>query len=86
MEQIDCNEILGVTLDASQKQIKEAYRKIALQYHPYRNKGNPESNARMKAINEAYAVLSNPSKRGDYDASKREFGCSAYKSLAHSFL
>jgi DnaJ-class molecular chaperone len=78
MEQRDYYEILCVPSDASEKQIKTAYRKLAFQYHPDRNTGDPESAGKMKAINEAYAVLSNPSKRQHYDDLKRQFGSSAY--------
>ena len=78
MEERDYYEILGVPSDASEKQIKAAYRKLAFQYHPDRNKGDPESAAKMKAVNEAYAVLSNPSKRQEYDGLRQQFGSSAY--------
>jgi DnaJ-class molecular chaperone len=78
MEQRDYYEILGVPSGATEKQIKAAYRKLAFQYHPDRNTGDPESAGKMKAINEAYAVLSNPSKREHYDDLRRQFGSSAY--------
>ena len=78
MDQRDYYEILGVPSDANEKQIKAAYRKLAFQYHPDRNTGDPDSANRMKAINEAYAVLSNPSKRRDYDGLRQQFGSSAY--------
>ena len=77
MSDMDYYKILNLAEDASEKQIKEAYRHLAFQYHPDRNH-DPESNARMKAINEAYAVLSNPNKRRDYDAVRRQFGSGAY--------
>jgi curved DNA-binding protein len=85
MEQMDYYEILGVPQDATHKQIKEAYRKLAFQYHPDRNKANPESTAKMKSVNEAYAVLSNPSKRRDYDLYRRQFGSSAYGQFRQSY-
>jgi DnaJ-class molecular chaperone len=85
MEQMDYYEILGVPQDATQQQIKEAYRKLAFQYHPDRNKGNPESTARMKSVNEAYAVLSNPSKRRNYDVYRRQYGSSAYGQFRQSY-
>lgn len=78
MEQRDYYEILGIPSNADEKQIKAAYRKLAFQYHPDRNKGDSDSANKMKAINEAYAVLSNPSKRKDYDDLKRQYGSSAY--------
>jgi DnaJ-class molecular chaperone len=74
---MDYYKILDVSENASEKQIKEAYRRLAFQYHPDRNQ-DPESSTKMKAINEAYAVLSNPNKRKDYDAVRRQFGSAAY--------
>ncbi len=63
----DYYEVLGVARDADEKAIKDAFRKLALQYHPDRNKA-PEAEARFKEIAEAYAVLSDAKKRADYDA------------------
>lgn len=77
MTDLDYYKILDVSERASEKQIKAAYRRLAFQYHPDRNQ-DPESSAKMKAINEAYAVLSNPNKRRDYDAVRRQFGSAAY--------
>jgi DnaJ-class molecular chaperone len=85
MEQRDYYEILGVPSDAGEKQIKAAYRKLAFQYHPDRNKGDSKSADKMKAVNEAYAVLSNPSKRRDYDDMKRQYGSSAYNRFRSSY-
>jgi len=59
--------ILGVSKSASAEEIKKAYRKLALKYHPDRNKGDKESEARFKDISEAYAVLSDTEKRKQYD-------------------
>jgi curved DNA-binding protein CbpA len=59
--------ILDIEPSASQKEIREAYRKLAFQYHPDKNLGNPSANEKMQEINEAYVILSNPSKRKYYD-------------------
>jgi molecular chaperone DnaJ len=62
----DYYEVLGVPKEASKDQIKAAYRKLAMQYHPDRNK-SPEAEERFKEISEAYAVLSDDAKRAQYD-------------------
>ena len=67
----DYYEVLGVQKGATKDQIKDAYRKLALQFHPDRNKA-PEAEAKFKEISEAYAVLSDDEKRRDYDAYGRE--------------
>lgn len=85
MEQRDYYEILDVSSDADEKQIKGAYRKLAFQYHPDRNTGDSDSANKMKAINEAYAVLSNPSKRKDYDDLKRQYGSSAHNRFRSNY-
>lgn len=65
-EKRDYYEVLGVPRAASKDQIKDAYRKLAMQYHPDRNKA-PEAEERFKEISEAYAVLSDDEKRQQYD-------------------
>lgn len=65
-EKRDYYEVLGVQKDATKEQIKGAYRKLALQYHPDRNK-SPGAEERFKEISEAYAVLSDDAKRAQYD-------------------
>ncbi len=63
----DYYEILGVSRDATQEEIKAAYRREALKHHPDRNKGDKEAERRFKEAAEAYEVLSNPEKRARYD-------------------
>ena len=65
--QRDYYEVLGVSRDADAKAIKNAFRELALKYHPDRNK-SADAEARFKEIAEAYAILSDPKKRADYDA------------------
>jgi hypothetical protein len=64
-------EILGVNKEASLQEIKQAFRRLALQYHPDRNP-DPEAHKKMAKINQAYQVLSNPSLRAIYDDSPEE--------------
>ncbi len=63
----DYYQTLGVDREASQQQVKEAYRRLAFQYHPDRNMGDAGVTQRMMEINEAYAVLGDPKKRKQYD-------------------
>lgn len=63
----DYYEILGVAKNAGLDDIKKAYRKMAIQYHPDKNPGNPEAEEKFKEAAEAYSVLSNPEKRAQYD-------------------
>ena len=60
-------EVLGVKRDASADEIRNAYRKLAKQFHPDLNPGKPEAEARFKSISAAYDLLSDPEKRGRYD-------------------
>ncbi|MEW6502247.1 MAG: DnaJ C-terminal domain-containing protein [Thermodesulfobacteriota bacterium] len=64
---MDYYEQLGVAKSASADEIKKAYRKLALKYHPDRNQGNKEAEEKFKKISEAYAVLSDAEKRKQYD-------------------
>lgn len=63
----DYYEILGVSRKASPEEIKKAYRQLALKYHPDRNPGDKEAEARFREAAEAYEALSNPDKRSIYD-------------------
>lgn len=67
MSERDYYEILGVSRNASKDEIKNAYRKLAFQYHPDRNK-SPDAEAKFKEVSEAYAVLSDDEKRAQYDS------------------
>ncbi len=70
----DYYKILGVDPSASQEEIKKAYRKLVLKYHPDRNPGDKEAEERFKEINEAYEVLGDPEKRAQYDSMRSGFG------------
>lgn len=63
----DYYEILGLQKGASDDEIKRAFRKLAIKYHPDKNQGNAEAEAKFKEINEAYQVLSDPEKKSRYD-------------------
>ena len=66
-EKRDYYEVLGVAKNAEAAEIKKAYRKLALQYHPDRNPGDKEAEEKFKEAAEAYDVLSNEEKRRRYD-------------------
>ncbi len=67
MEKRDYYEILGVSKTASADELKKAYRKMAIKYHPDKNPGDKEAEEKFKEAAEAYDVLSNPDKRAKYD-------------------
>lgn len=72
---MDYYKLLGVAKNASAEEIKKAYRKLALKFHPDRNKGNKEAEEQFKKISEAYAVLSDKEKRQQYDS----FGATGFQ-------
>jgi curved DNA-binding protein len=71
----DYYELLGVSKTATDDEMKKAYRKLAKKYHPDKNPGNKEAEEKFKAISEAYAVLSNPEKKKQYD----QFGMGGFQ-------
>jgi molecular chaperone DnaJ len=89
----DYYEVLGVVKTANEQDIKQAYRKLALKYHPDRNKGDKESEDKFKEATEAYEVLRDPKKRAAYDKFGHEgvpgfeggFGRGAYSDFSDIF-
>ncbi|MCC7275789.1 MAG: molecular chaperone DnaJ [Alphaproteobacteria bacterium] len=75
MAKQDYYEILGVSRDADQEELKKAYRKLAMRWHPDRNPGDVEAEKRFKELSEAYDVLKDDQKRGAYD----RFGHAAFE-------
>ena len=75
MAKRDYYGVLGVTKSASADEIKKAYRKLALKYHPDRNKGDKSAEAKFKEASEAYHVLSDKERRTNYD----QFGHAAFE-------
>ena len=70
----DYYEVLEVERGASQEEIKRSFRKLAMKYHPDRNPGDDAAERSFKELNEAYEVLSDPSKRNQYDTYGRVGG------------
>lgn len=67
----DYYQVLGVSADAPESDIKKAYRKLALKYHPDKNSGNKQAEEKFKELAEAYSILSSAAKRKDYDLARR---------------
>ena len=85
MKEQDFYKILGLERDADARQVKDAYRELAFEYHPDQNMGNPEAAEKMKQVNEAYAVLSDPVKRREYDTLRQQYGSTAYQQFRNNY-
>ena len=72
MAKQDYYEILGVSKTAEEREIKKAYKRLAMKFHPDRNPGDPEAEKKFKEISEAYEVLSDDKKRQTYDRYGKE--------------
>lgn len=81
MAKKDYYEILGVDKNATEQEIKKAYRKLAMKYHPDRNKDNKEAEEKFKEASEAYEVLSDNEKKAQYD----QYGHSAFENGGNGF-
>ena len=75
MAKADFYETLGVGRSADEKELKSAFRKLAMKYHPDKNPGDTEAEKKFKEINEAYETLKDPQKRAAYD----RFGHAAFE-------
>src|SRR4051794_4158158 len=81
----DYYAVLGVPQDADASAIKKAYRQLARDLHPDKNPGNTEAENRFKEVSEAYDVLSDPKRRGEYDEARRLFGAGGGRGFPGGF-
>ena len=75
----DFYDTLGISREASDSEIKSAYRKLAMKYHPDRNQGDSAAEQKFKDVSQAYEILKDPKKRQTYD----QFGHAAFGSCGH---
>jgi len=75
MSKRDCYEVLGISKSATEKDIKKAYKKLAMKYHPDRNPDNPVADEKFREAKAAYEILNDPDKRQQYD----DYGFSAFE-------
>src|SRR5712692_10356303 len=81
MSKRDNYEVLGVERNAEEEEIKTAYRKLAMKYHPDKNPGDKTAEEKLNELGEAYEVLSDPQKRAAYD----QYGHDAFDRRAGGF-
>src|SRR6478672_2417486 len=75
----DFYKVLGVPKDATDAEVKKAYRKLAREYHPDANKGDAKAEERFKEISEANDILGDPKKRKEYDEARALFGNGGFR-------
>ncbi|TEW44547.1 molecular chaperone DnaJ [Psychromonas algicola] len=80
MSKRDCYEVLGVSRDATEKEIKKAYKRLAMKYHPDRTKGDDALEEKFKEVKEAYEILNDPHKRAAFD----QYGHDGVNQQGHS--
>ena len=85
MDEKDYYQVLNLPEGAGAHEIKAAYRELAFRYHPDRNAADPAAAEKMKQVNEAYAVLSQPEKRREYDRLRSQYGSAAYQRFREGF-